>query len=170
MVMIKGSSSQKEAISSLELFRSIEDLPMWNFRKVISEGDTRFLYKRENYFDLPKEYPEYEKWENIFWQYVDAKGIDYNFKLRLELKAKLAILENEAICEGKKNGVKIMLVKERLKDLQNKVKKSTDLENDAILSKFIGFMINPRTTMVSQYIGFEKLLIEANKLHGSNRR
>ena len=174
MGMTESVSSLKEVINNYELYRSIEDLPMWNFRKIISEGDTRYLYKLKDYFKLPKKYPDYIKWDDIFWEYIEAKGIEFNFKLRLELKAKLAILENEEIFEGKKNGVKIMMVNERLKSLQKDTKKNTDLENDAVLSKYLGFLINPKTTTVSQYIGFEKLLIEsskeAKKNNGSNKR
>lgn len=170
MGIIKKSSYPKIAPSSFTLYRSIEDLPMWNFRKVISTGDIRYLYILEYYKDLPKEHPKYEKWDDIFWEYIEAKGVDNNFKLRLELKAKLAILENEEICKGKKNGVKIMMVNEKLKSLQNNTKKNTDLGNDAVLSKYLGFLINPKTTTVSQYIGFEQLLTESNKNVSSNNR
>jgi hypothetical protein len=145
---------------------------MWNFRKVINKGDTRYLYKLQDYDKLPEFYIPSEDWDNIFWEYVEAKGIDYNFKLRLEIQAKIAILESEKVFEGKPNHTKIEIEKLKLKDLQKKVKKNTDLENDAILGKFMGFPINPKITTVSQYIGFENLLKEYTKQdpkNGSNR-
>lgn len=136
---------------------------MWNFRKLF-KGDTRYLYILDNYYDLPKSYPSYEKWDNIFWEYIEARGFDYNFKKRLDLKAKLVRLESEKIFDGKKNNVKIMMVNEKLKSLQKEVKENNDLENDMILSKFMGGnLINPKTTTVSQYIGIEKLLNSSNK-------
>ena len=136
---------------------------MWNFRKVISTGDTRYLFILDNYFKLPEEYPNPELWEDLFWEYIDKKGIDFNFKLRLELKAKLAILQSEELCEGKKNGVQIMLTERKLDELNKSVKKGNDIENDAVLSKYLGFLIDPKKTTVLQYIGFEKLLKESNE-------
>lgn len=142
---------------------------MWNFRQVINTGDTRYLYILKDYYELPKEYPDQIKWYDIFWDYIDKKGIEYNFKLRIELQTKLAILENEQIFEDKKNNVKIEMTKLKLETLAKEVQKGSDIENDAILSKYLGFQVNPKTTTVSQYIGYEKLLISANeasKKHG----
>lgn len=166
----KKEQNQKTSEYHIQQYQTIDDLPMWNFRKVISTADTRYLFILNNYINLPNKFVSAEKWESIFWDYIDKKGIDYNFKLRLELKARIAILENEEIFEGKKNYTKIELTKLRLKDLDKKVKKNVDTENDAILSKFMGFPINPKQHTVLQYIGFENLLIEANKKHGSDNR
>lgn len=142
---------------------------MWNFRKIIETADTRYLYVLESDYQS-KIYPDANKWHDLFWDYLKAKGIDFKFKLRLELKAKLAILENEETFEGKKNNVKIEMTKLKLESLSKDIVKSSDLENDAILSKFIGFQINPKTTTVSQYIGYEKLLNTANEASKNNGR
>lgn len=155
---------------SLELFLSIEDLPMWNFRKVTEKNDLRYLYKLENYAKLPKEYPSYTLWDDIFWEYVEAKGLSREFKFGLELRAKLAILENEQIFEKKNNHVKIEMTKLKIKEYQKNNKIKSELETDAILTKFMGIAINPKIHTVSQYIGFEKLLIESNKPHGKDNR
>lgn len=165
----EANLSQSEHQSNLLLYRSINEMPMYNFRQIINTGDTRYLYKLENYYDLPQEYPDPEKWDDIFWEYIEAKGLDQKFRLRLELKAKLVVLENEQIFQGKKNQTKISIVQLKLDELKKGAIKSNDLENDAILSKYLGFVINPMTTTVSQYIGFEKLLKESNK-NGKNNR
>jgi hypothetical protein len=167
---IKQNLSQKEAQSNLRQYQGIEDLPMDNFRKIIKTGDTRYLYILDNYTVLPEKNINASVFEDIFWEYIEAKGIDQNFKLRLEIKAKIAILENEELFENKKNYTRIELEKAKLKDLEKKTKKNADIENDAILSKFIGFQINPKTTTVLQYIGYENLLTEANNKNDSNNR
>ena len=167
--VIDQSSFQKKAPSSLKLFQGIDDLWMWNFRKIIETGDTRYLYVLENDYKS-KKYPDADKWNDLFWKYLDAKGVDYKFRLRLQLKAKLAILENEELFEGKKNNVKIGMTKLKLESLSKDIVKSSDLENDAVLSKFIGFQINPKVTTVSQYIGYEKLLIKHNEAIKNNGR
>lgn len=169
MEQTKKSLSQKVVQSSLKLFQ-FDDILVWNFRKVIETNDTRYIYKLEDYNKLPKKYPPSEKWEDIFWEYIETKGIDYKFKLRLDLKAKIEVLKSQEILEGKNNGVDIMFIELRLKDLQEDVKKHADIENDAVLSKFLGFMIDPRKVTLLQYIGFEKLLIEANKEHDKRQR
>ena len=166
----KEDLNQTEAKSLLEHYQTVEDLPMWNFRQILETGDIKYLYKLDNYTKLPEKDLDFKIWDNIFWDYIDKKGIDYNFKLRIELKAKLAILENEQVYKDKNNYTKIELTKQKLRDLQTNTKKNADLENDAILSKFMGFAMQPRKHTVSQYIGFEKLLIQSNKKDDSNNR
>jgi len=39
----------------MKYFRTIEDLPIWNFEKVSETGDIRYILKLEDYFELPEE-------------------------------------------------------------------------------------------------------------------
>lgn len=159
----KENLSQKEAPSNLLQYQGIDDLPMYNFRKVLKTGDTRYLLIADNYRTLPNQIVKYEDWEDIFWEYIEEKGLSSEFKLRLELKAKLAILEYEQIFEGKKNQVKIDITKGKLENLKKDVSKVSETENDLILGKFIGYKIDLKNTTVKEYIGLEKLLSKANK-------
>lgn len=160
---IKKNSYQQEPQFSLRLYRGVDDCKMWNFRKVLETGDLRYLYKLEDYYELPKQYPELKVWEDLFWEYIEKKGLDHNFKMRIELKARIAILEYEQIFEGKKKDAIIEFSKLKLQELNNQFTKGSDFKNDAVLTKFIGVHVNPKTHTVADYIGFEKLLNEANE-------
>ena len=37
----------------MKFYRTIEELPIWNYNKVSESGDVRYLLKLEDYFELP---------------------------------------------------------------------------------------------------------------------
>ena len=39
----------------MKYYKTIEDLPIWNFEKVSETGDIRYILKLEDYFELPEE-------------------------------------------------------------------------------------------------------------------
>ena len=55
---------------------------MWNFREVIKTGDSRYLFKLDDYYTLPDQTIESNVFDDIFWEYIEVKGLDQNFKLR----------------------------------------------------------------------------------------
>lgn len=137
---------------------------MWNFREIIKTGDYRYLYDLGNYHDLDKiKYPNSNKWHDIFWQYLEARGIDYKFKLRLDLQVKLELLKSEEIFEDKINTVKIATTQLKLESLNKNVENGSDIENDIILWKYMGGKIDLKRTTVAEYLAMGKSLSKENE-------
>ncbi|MDX5586492.1 MAG: hypothetical protein QNK20_16520 [Aureibaculum sp.] len=62
-------------LEHLQPYRSIETLPIWNFKKVLELGELKYLLKLDDYGNLP----EYDKdlqevWEAIYYEWLDEFG------------------------------------------------------------------------------------------------
>ena len=81
-------------------YRSLEDLPAWNFYQIRKNGDFRYLYKLEEYYDLEEIEPGEELpalWSDLFDQYIDTFGLGKEYKEALELRREIVILQAEVL-------------------------------------------------------------------------
>ncbi len=64
-----------------KVYNSIEDLPVWNFLKVLKTDDKRYLLILDNYFDLPKvdDVDLFTAWQTIQTEIVDLNGISEEY-------------------------------------------------------------------------------------------
>ena len=156
----KSDISQKGVQSNILHYESIMDCPIWNYNQAIEKGDSRYLYILPNYNKLPD-----KKLDNVldrmWWEYLDEKGIDSNFKLAYDLKIRIAELEFQQAC-GINKTVQITLAKQDLESLF-KGKRQSLSEQIAILSKYQGYQLNPKTVTVYEFLGIEKNFIEYGK-------
>jgi hypothetical protein len=44
----------------MKFYRTIEELPIWNFDKINEQGDVRYMLKLEDYFDMPDKNVDYD--------------------------------------------------------------------------------------------------------------
>jgi len=65
-------------IIKLVPYKSIEDLPIWNFRKINETGDLKYLFKAKDYnrFMIYRRWGLSEIYNNIAYQLLDAFGQD----------------------------------------------------------------------------------------------
>jgi len=60
----------------LKSFRSIDDLPIWNFYQVKEKEDERYLYILEDYNDLPETWPDESIWQRIQDEVYEKVGFN----------------------------------------------------------------------------------------------
>jgi hypothetical protein len=145
----------------LDYFDSIYNCPLINYDKVIQTGDSRYLYDRKNWGNLPDERLDLV-FDKIFWEYQEEKGLEENFKLSIEYKAKIEELKYREVTEGKGYKPQIARYETMLAGLRPKTKQQGISEKLAILSKYMGYQISPEITLI-EYIGIEKLYLEYAK-------
>lgn len=150
----QSNTSRKDALFNISHYKTIYDCPKWNFEKAIELKDSRYLYILDNYSELKGKALD-ETLENIWWEYLEEKGIDSNFRLAYDLKIKIADLEFQQAC-GMNKKVQIEMAKTDLKGMFNH-KKQPLSEQVAILSKFMGYQIDIKKVSVFDYVGIEKL-------------
>jgi hypothetical protein len=126
----------------------------------------------DSYYDLPKEHPDIKIWDDIFWEYMEEKGLSLRFKMQLELEERIVNFEIQKALEqtNKYNG-KIAETKQKLKTYKGKKSNQKFSERLAIINKSQGYQLNTRQTTVYEFIGIEKILEEeAEKAKKPNRK
>lgn len=170
-------SQKDQQFNSLLLYRDIYELPLMNFILVIEKSDKRYLMKLDSYHNLPEleDYSELSQlWDDIYWQYLKEIGLSDKFKMTLELKAKIVLMEAKAVIEQtNKYYTNIEETKIKLKKYQDVGMNQDFSELISILSTTQGHAINTFTTTVWMFCGMMKMhqkQIEAKKKNDSIKR
>lgn len=130
-----------------DVYTSIEDLPIWNWNKIIQESDLTFLYKKEGTY-TDRLVPI---WDEIQQQHLDEFGYSDDMKSRERIMLKIIRLNVKFIETRQRvllNLIKVQLKKLELKDLAGNIKFGKLL---TIVSKAMGFPINPKTYTVYEW-------------------
>lgn len=144
----------------LELYTSIEDLPIGNFQRIMKEGDLKHMIQKGKF--KKKHIPQLEKaWINCYNQYLQTFGLNKMYLLVLEQEEKIAKLICDRWIKDLKhlNGI-IKHEEQVLKEMvlpTKGVKKSFE-EDLAIIQKHNGFVIDPKKTSVKMFFTYVKML------------
>ena len=130
-----------------EVYTSIEDLPIWNWNKIIEKQDLTFLYKSEGGYTerlIPI-------WENIQQEHLDEFGYSDEMKSRERLMLKIIRLNCKFIETRNRvilNFIKVAQKKLELKDLVGNIKFGKLL---MVVTKYMGFRIDPKQFTVYEW-------------------
>lgn len=144
----------------LELYTTIEDLPIGNFQRIMKEGDLKYMIYKGKF--KKKHIPKLEKaWIDCYNQYLQTFGLNKMYLLVLEQEEKIAKLICDRWIKDLKhlNGV-IKHEEQVLKQMilpTKGVKKSFE-EDLAIIQKHNGFVIDPKKTSVKMFFTYVKML------------
>jgi hypothetical protein len=137
-------------------------LPLYNYRKVIEEGEKRYLLKLDDYNDLPNvNQSQIEAlWEAIQDQIIDSFGISDKFKQLLRLENEILRLKLKAAIEGDKTLESVAEVKEMQLKKQLNIKTKTQGIEELIASIDIKFKINidERQISVKKFYNYLKIM------------
>jgi len=143
----------------MKLYKEIDDLPLYNYSKILDTGDLRYLIVDSDAYNLIEVTEDEQKelfkvWESICDQITDFVGISENMKQVLKLERTIAYLRIEMITKGDKSIETIINIKElELNQLKPKNKKSID-ESVVLLEVFLKMPINMKLTSVKRYYGY----------------
>ena len=150
----------------LELYTTIEDLPIGNFQRIMKDGNLKHMIQKGKF--KKKHLPKLEKaWINCYNQYLQTFGLNKMYLLVLEQEEKIAKLICDRWIKDLKhlNGI-IKHEEQVLKEMvlpTKGVKKSFE-EDLAIIQKHNGFVIDPKKTSVKMFFTYVKMLEkEANE-------
>lgn len=122
------------------VYTSIDDLPIWNWNKIIEKQDLTFLYRKEGtYTDrlIPV-------WEGIQQEHLDEFGYSEDMKSRERIMLKIIKLNIKFVETRDRvllNFIKVQLKKLEAKNLTGNIKFGKLL---IIVSKAMGFRIDPK--------------------------
>lgn len=144
----------------LELYTTIEDLPIGNFQRIMKEGDLKYMIQKGKF--KKKHLPKLEKaWINCYNQYLQTFGLNKMYLLVLEQEEKITKLICDRWIKDLKhlNGI-IKHEEQVLKEMvlpTKGVKKSFE-EDLVIIQKHNGFVIDPKKTSVKMFFTYVKML------------
>lgn len=143
-------------------YNNIDILPLYNYRKVIEEGEKRYLLKLDDYNDLPNvNQSQIEAlWEAIQDQIIDSFGISDKFKQLLRLENEILRLKLKAAIEEDRSLLTIAEVKEmQLKKNIEAQEKTVSIDDMIIAIELrLKISINELTTTVKKFYKYLQLI------------
>lgn len=150
----------------IEIFTSIEDLPIENFQRIMKEGDLKYMIIKGKF--KKKHIKKLETtWIECYNQYLQSFGLNKMYLLILEQEEKIAKLMCERWIKDLKHLNAVITHEENiLKEmmLPTKGEKKSFEEDLAIIQKHNGFVVDPKRTSVKMFFTYVRMLEkEANQ-------
>lgn len=144
-------------------YTELEEFPLYNWMKC-QAGDISFTQ-----IERGEEKPEdAEAFENLYDQYLKRYGHSKNYERLLEVMKKKAILELEYVQSRERFKLtEIAIQAQRLEDMIRTNGSGMGIEESLVpLSKYMGFRIDPKQTMVTEYYNILQNYGKANQVLG----
>jgi len=148
---------KKKALPKIDIqaYEGIEDLPIYNWNKVIETSDLKYLIVGK--IKLGKNILEFlnKRWEKIYDEYIARFGFSEKFIELLELQMETALLKIEKVeTEEQFIQTQININEARINYLKKKQLENTGMnfyELKSVLEKQKGFRIDPKSTTVIEF-------------------
>ena len=157
----------KKYSKQIELYKSIDDLPIYNFHKVMVTDDFRHLVKnkisdKQYAFNIDK---IGKKWITFYDEYLDHFGLTKSHEKVIEQQTKIAILTIKRWEKNDKSMEAVIEIeKQKLNELTGKKKKDSTFEEDvAVIEKYRGIGMDAKKTSVKMFYTYIKLMEKDGK-------
>ena len=157
----------KKYSKQIELYKSIDDLPIYNFHKVMVTDDFRYLVKnkisdKQYAFNIDK---IGKKWITFYDEYLDHFGLTKSHEKVIEQQTKIAILTIKRWEKNDKSMEAVIEIeKQKLNELTGKKKKDSTFEEDvAVIEKYRGIGMDAKKTSVKMFYTYIKLMEKDGK-------
>lgn len=155
-----STSKSQEKDRTIKLYRTIKDLPIWNWDQVKSTGDRRYLIRLDDYDELPNTEVPIELWQDLLNEYNDDfqdSGTIGSFAYEKFIEHQI-LLKEEVIASCDEANVMLSSIKVKRqmaeKELENLPRSSQTLDDQAIYME-IFFKIPFNVKQISVYRWFK---------------
>ena len=136
----------------MRIYNNIDNLPIWNFNKVKSENDLRYLFVKKSFLNRFYIRKLLKIWESIFNQFFDEFGIDEGFLEELNEEKRILIM----LCDRwikQDRSIETFIDKKKYELSLKKSNKGSIkfAEQVSILSKFKGYRIDEKIVTVKEF-------------------
>lgn len=148
----------------MKYYDTIEDLPMYNWRKINKTNDINFLCYEGKAKTWKQIKTLNEVLQNIKNQFIDTFGISEAYRTELEIKRDILVIEASIATTGDRSQENFKRIKQKeLERLYSELEETDNAIGDkAIVEKFMGFKINDKECTVAEYYGYIELLKKHN--------
>jgi hypothetical protein len=138
----------KETSYPVNTWQDIENMPIYNWIKILETGDLKYLFKNEK-GRVTKALGRL--WLDLQQQYINEFGLDQNFKQQIRLKRELLELNADFIITRDNFLLNLIRIKETdIRELNGK-KAFQFYEVLDHVEKYKGFQIDPKQTSVKKW-------------------
>lgn len=152
----------------MNYYKSLDELPIYNWRMISEKNDISFLLrKKKNINEKEKEFLKNE-FEKIYDSFIDTFGISDSYRKHLYLTRDITVLKARLVLEEDLSLLtEIEIAELELRELSSSGEnsKSTFNEVKAYVEKYMGFRINQYETSVSDYYSYISLMKKDNGRH-----
>ena len=129
-------------------YRSVDELPVYNWFKLHETGDLIYIVKRGWCSGAARA----ESWDKCYRSFFDTFGVSDDFREYLELQRDIAILKADKVVDGDASLQTKIDIKEMLlaQMLETKTKKKLN-EVKVFVEKWMGFRLDERVVTVKEY-------------------
>lgn len=130
-----------------DVYTSIEDLPIWNWNKIIEKHDLTYLYKKEGKFTnrlIPI-------WEKLQQQHLDEFGYSEEMKSRERIMLKIIKLNIKFVETRDRVLLNFLKINKKKLEIKDQVVGMKFGKLLIIVSKAMGFRIDPKRFSVYEW-------------------
>lgn len=138
--------------AKFEYYKSIEEMPIFNWLKVQEKNDLRYVLKK--YRDATKgELGQLQVAVQLMKnEYIDTFGISEEYKKLLVLDDQIRILEIEYVTTGDRS--KLTMIEYKSRQLKANIKTGVKADSGTVkiyVSKYMGFQVNFKEMSVKEF-------------------
>lgn len=140
-----------DELIQVKTYKSIDDLPIWNFDILCKSKDYQYLLHDE-FAELPEGFDAEDVWGRIYDEYLKVYGLGDEYKEWCKLMRKSSTAYGDAYLHGKRYRITHAEIFRQMADaLINEIEVGDLSVTCASLSKFNGFRINPTEVSVREF-------------------
>ena len=135
-------------------YASIDDLPMYNWKKIHDTNDLKWLFVTKQ--EVENNELLERRWALIYDEYLNEFGLSDEYKEILKVKRKIANLQADYIIKGDRVLLNfINIEKNALESLYDTSKKGSSFRDSLVhLEKMQGIKINTKQITVADYYNY----------------
>lgn len=130
------------------LWQSIEDMPIYNWIKILETGDLKWLFVKNKGRVSSR---SQEHWMELQQEYLDEFGLDEQYKQRLRLTQKLTNLNLDFVLTGDRFTLNLIKMAEADIEALNQGESVKFYQVLDHVEKYKGFAIDPKKTSVIKW-------------------
>lgn len=145
--------------NQLDYYKSIDDLPIYNWLKIQETNDISWMLKTNHSLNEVHKGILTVAFDNIYSQFIDAFGINPALEEILTIKRDIAVLTVDMMLEKDRSLINFIEIKEReLKALIASKNQGSVMEVTAYVEKYMQFKINTKEVTVREFYGYINLM------------
>lgn len=146
----------------IKLYQSIEELPIWNFDKMMKGETLKYICKDPNKYKEDEQtlIKAGEQWIKLYDEYLAHFGLSTSYEKILSQEDKITrLIIQRWLKEDKSLETIIKIEQGKLNELNGKKKNSSTFEEDvAVIEKYRGIGIDVKKTSVKMFYTYVKLM------------
>jgi len=140
------------------MYKTIYDLPVWNFDMINKTGKFFYLYKDENKHNDENNDKHLELiWEDLYDEFIKKFGVSEEFKKYINLKVQEMEILYDVYIKDEKWKMPFAIIKNREAEEIFSSTSNNGSSIYAIVSKYMGFRVVPKEVTVNEFYEYLNL-------------